>query len=128
MRIFVAIGTACAVGLHWVLLQCIAWMGMLVMYTQQENSLAEGLARNFDGAHPCALCDAIKEGRGNERERNLPSSPKGGTEIKLTQMFAAAESWRLPQFPSADSVTPPHRLGGPGMRTVSPPEKPPRIA
>jgi len=47
-----------ALGLHWAALQSVAWMGMLVAYSQ-SGSVASAVEKTFDGRHPCPLCKAI---------------------------------------------------------------------
>ena len=45
------------------LVQEVAWVGMLVSYTQ-ERGLKRGVIETFDGNHPCELCkkaDAIRQ-------------------------------------------------------------------
>lgn len=72
MRRWVKIGTVLllvlTLGLQWVLLQTIAWTGMIISYSQ-ENSFSEALSMTFDGAHPCCLCKAIKQGRAAEKQQ-----------------------------------------------------------
>jgi hypothetical protein len=128
MRILVAISTACAVGLHWILLQSVAWLGMVVIYTQQEASLLEGLSKTFDGAHPCALCLAIREVQNREGGKHLPGTPLARMEIKITMLFAEVDAWNLPELPPSDPRYPAWRLGSPVTLSVSPLEKPPRWA
>lgn len=62
------------IGLHWVLIQGVAWVGMAVSYSYQDGSIASGLAKTFDGAHPCAICNAVKKGIEGEQEK-APSIP-----------------------------------------------------
>ncbi len=66
------------VGLHWALLQTVAWTGMLVSYSR-DGSFTEAVSKTFDGAHPCCLCKAIKSGRQAEQKQSkeqLPSDAK----------------------------------------------------
>ena len=123
MRSFVAIITALAVGLHLVLLQCFAWVGMAVVYTQQEGSLIEGLSMTFDGEHPCALCDCVKAAQEQEKSPNAPA-PK--VDLKLTQVFSEVTAWNLPQLPLAKYDRYPLKLGEPRERATSPLETPPK--
>lgn len=52
-----------SIGMHWALLQSIAWTGMLVRYSQQGYSVSAALAQTFDGKHPCKLCRVTESGR-----------------------------------------------------------------
>jgi hypothetical protein len=57
-----------SLGLHWALLQTVAWTGMLLTYSR-ETSLSEAVTKTFDGQHPCALCKFIENGRAEEKEQ-----------------------------------------------------------
>jgi hypothetical protein len=41
-------------GLHWTVLQSIAWTTMLADHLRAD-SLAEAVQKTFDGEHPCCL-------------------------------------------------------------------------
>jgi hypothetical protein len=75
---------ACSVGLHWAVLQSIAWMGMLVTYSQQLP-LAEAMVKTFDGNHPCPLCKEIARGKHSERK-----AESSGQIHKLEFSYSAA--------------------------------------
>ena len=55
-------------GLHWALLQTVAWTGMIIAYSQ-DNPLREAVSMTFDGQHPCGMCKAIKQGRAAEKQQ-----------------------------------------------------------
>lgn len=66
-------------GLHWSLLQCAAWTGMVIDYSR-ERGVATGLRETFDGDHPCAMCLAIRSARTDEHQQqngtlSTPSAP-----------------------------------------------------
>lgn len=73
MRDFAQITTACllvmSLGMHWALLQTVAWTGMVISYSQRAP-LREAISKTFDGKHPCALCKAIQKGRAEEQKRD----------------------------------------------------------
>lgn len=59
----VVVGTIClSLGMHWALLQGIAWTGMLISFAR-EGAVIEAVEKTFDGQHGCALCAKVKEGR-----------------------------------------------------------------
>ncbi|NJL19512.1 MAG: hypothetical protein HC901_04545 [Bdellovibrionaceae bacterium] len=58
-------------GAHWFILQSIAWAGMLLLYSANDG-LPAGVAKTFDGQHPCALCEKVDEGRRSEEAPKLP--------------------------------------------------------
>ena len=96
-------------------------------YSQQEQSLIEGLAMTFDGDHPCGMCDAIQAGQERNADQDDPTAPLNQKEIKLTQIFAATVDWALPQYPPATFGRHPSRLGEPWSLALSPFEKPPQM-
>jgi hypothetical protein len=62
-----AVALACSVGLHWSLLQSLAWTTMLVD-NLTAAPFAAALQRTFDGKHPCPLCKAVAQGRKSEKQ------------------------------------------------------------
>ena len=59
-----------ATDAQWLVLQSVAWAGMIVSYSQKAP-LKTALAETFDGEHPCPLCKAIAAGKKSER-KSLP--------------------------------------------------------
>lgn len=59
-----------SIGLHWALLQSVAWAGMVVDYSR-NTSLAEALSRTFDGQHPCRMCCLIREAQKQEKKQDI---------------------------------------------------------
>jgi hypothetical protein len=103
-------------GLHWALLQGVAWAGMLITYAQ-EASLQEAVAKTFDGQHPCPLCKVVKQGR--EQEKQPGQAPvKTGLKLDLGPIWQAVEfHFDAPrgQIPAYDRV---------GSLRADPPPKP----
>jgi hypothetical protein len=65
----VVVGTIClSLGLHWALLQGIAWTGMLISFAS-EGAVIEAVQKTFDGQHGCALCHKVKEGRDSNHKQ-----------------------------------------------------------
>jgi len=62
-----------SLGLHWALLQTVAWTGMLISYSR-DASFKEAVGKTFDGKHPCPLCKAIKKGRAEEKQQEKQQS------------------------------------------------------
>ncbi len=110
-----------SLGLHWAILQTVAWTGMLISYSR-SSGLSEGISRTFDGQHPCPLCRLVTEGRAKERQPN-PQTP--ATSSKLDPA--------LPWFPFAYDFAgrfenPRHPDRFALKRRESPPKPPPRSA
>jgi len=63
----IALALASSIGLHWTVLQVVAWTGMIVSYSQ-EAPLGQAVAKTFDGQHPCKLCKQIAKGKQSEKK------------------------------------------------------------
>lgn len=118
-KIAVAIALAGSIGLHWAFLQSVAWVGMVVTYSEHAT-LSEALANTFDGKHPCCLCREIAQGKRSEKKS--PVSP----ELKKFE-FLAAQSRFIFKAPSRYWLLMPTE---PPVKSVSftPPTPPPRAA
>jgi hypothetical protein len=104
-------------GLHWALLQSVAWMGMLVTYSR-ETSFTEAVGRTFDGEHPCCLCKAIKAAEKSGRKSEAAAPP-----LKV-EFPLAAENVRL--FPPTHFVILGTADSGATCFLSKPPVPPPR--
>lgn len=60
-RILACLVLTLTLGLHWAVLQSVAWTGMLVRYSRNAT-IVEALQKTFDGKHPCSLCRFIQQG------------------------------------------------------------------
>jgi len=75
-KLAVVAALACSLGLHWGLFQSVAWVGMVVSYSQ-DAPLKEALVKTFDGKHPCSLCKEIDRGKQSEKKsESLPTAKK----------------------------------------------------
>jgi len=75
-RIATIVALCCAIGLHWLALQSVAWTTMLIEHSKGA-SLCQAIAQTFDGAHPCSLCHAVNKGKNSEKKSDLQSpTPK----------------------------------------------------
>jgi hypothetical protein len=70
-KVAVVLALSCSIGLHWDVFQSLAWMGMVINYSQ-NTTLTEALAKTFDGKHPCALCKEIAKGKQSEKKSEFP--------------------------------------------------------
>lgn len=109
-----------SLGLHWALLQSVAWAGMVVRYSQEE-SLSSALAKTFDGQHACKLCRIVQAGRSAEKapvvELKLPKF-EACAPVLLTTVLAETTEFIL-----ADRDVPILK-----SRSDAPPLPPPRRA
>ena len=59
-----------SLGLHWALLQSVAWTTMLAANLSCEN-FSTAISNTFDGQHPCCLCKTIAAGKKSEKKSDL---------------------------------------------------------
>jgi len=59
-----------SLGLHWAVLQSVAWTSMLVERTQ-TTSFRTALQTTFDGQHPCKLCQVVRAGKSAEKQAEV---------------------------------------------------------
>lgn len=118
-KVAVILVVALSVGLHWALLQSVAWTGMFVNFAQ-ETTLREAFTKTFDGKNPCRICKLVREGQQSEKAKEslLPL-------VKIESLPCAAVFVLTPPAPlslptSLDSFASP--------RAESPPSPPPRAA
>ena len=107
-------------GAHWMLLQSVAWVGMVMTYSQ-DAPFIEAVAKTFDGRHPCQLCKMVQKGKAQEKKQETQKPT-----TKLDQLLAAKQSVFL--FPPrlewlVSTVLPPSL-----SRCDSPPTPPPERA
>jgi len=75
-RIVTIFALCCAIGLHWLTLQSIAWTSMIIDYSKR-GTLCQAIAQTLDGAHPCSLCRVVNAGKNSEKKSDLQSpAPK----------------------------------------------------
>lgn len=66
-RYLIVVALAGSIGLHWALLQVVAWTGMVVSYSQ-DGTITQAVAKTFDGQHPCKLCRQIAKEQQTEKK------------------------------------------------------------
>jgi hypothetical protein len=64
-----------SLGMHWALLQGVAWTGMFLS-NLNKVSVTEAVEKTFDGEHPCPLCLAVQEGQKKEKDDSKPLTVK----------------------------------------------------
>ena len=109
-----------SIGLHWVVLQSVAWAGMVVTYTMQEGSLLEGVSQTFDDSHPCELCHTIKESR--KSEKKAPERTDSKQKIDLALPLPGRIILTPPTSALATLADFPRAFA----RSICPPKPPPR--
>jgi hypothetical protein len=69
---FVVAALVLMTGAHWAALQTVAWTTMLAD-NLCHDSVAESVAKTFDGEHPCCLCKAIAAAKKSEKKTEAVS-------------------------------------------------------
>jgi hypothetical protein len=64
---FVVAALVLMTGAHWAALQTVAWTTMLAE-NLCHDSVAESVAKTFDGEHLCPLCKAIAAAKKSEKK------------------------------------------------------------
>ncbi|MEQ2008463.1 MAG: hypothetical protein ABMA26_16915, partial [Limisphaerales bacterium] len=67
-KVAVILAVALSIGLHWALLQSVAWTGMFVSFAQQ-TTFQEAFTKTFSGKNPCRLCKLVREGQQSEKQQ-----------------------------------------------------------
>ena len=80
------VALACSIGLHWSLLQSVAWTTML-LGNLGTASISEAVQRTFDGKHPCCLCWQIAAGKKAEKK------PEFTLQLKKFEYLTDARNW-----------------------------------
>jgi len=117
-RLLLTVALACSVGLHWSLLQSVAWTTML-LGNLQSLSITEAVTRTFDGKHPCSLCKAIAEGKKSEKKSDTIPSLKKFDGLSQTPTIAIIPP---ATFPQVAEIPARHEA-----LTYAPPTPPPRL-
>ena len=117
---FVAILLIVAVGGHWTFLQSVAWVKMVVDFSQGAP-ITQAVAKTFDGKHPCKLCKFVQHGKATEKNQDAVKS-----KIKIDQWLPTNDSALVFQeFAESQNFPAVHSLVG---RLNDPPVPPPREA
>lgn len=113
----VVITLTLSLGAHWALLQTVAWVGMVITYSQ-DATVSEALNKTFDGKHPCKLCQAVKEGQKSEKKESA-------LKVEIKKEFWNVAEISIPCPPTSFVVLP--TLSDSVLnRTETPPVPPPR--
>jgi hypothetical protein len=111
-----------SLGLHWAVLQTIAWTGMIVSYSR-DASFSEAVSKTFDGEHPCPMCKVIKQARAEEKQQQEKQQVESGSKMDLELVWQSTAfdfSCDREKFSSPDFSAP--------SRREQPPKPRPRIA
>lgn len=110
-----------SLGLHWALMQTVAWTGMIISYSR-DGSFTEAVSKTFDGQHPCCLCKMIQKGQAEEKKQE-GQQVKPGSKLELGLVWNSSEfdfTCEQERIPSSDSDAP--------SRREAPPKPRPRVS
>lgn len=118
---FLVLALSFSMGLHWMLLQSAAWVGMIVTYSH-ETTLMQGVAMTFDGEHPCRWCRRVEQGGASQKQQQI-CFPVTKVEFLVPEMVTFISDvpviGRLPRFQTLLPVA---------LRLAPPTPPPERIA
>ena len=110
-------------GVHWILLQSVAWVGMVAEYSRSA-SVREALRETFDGQHPCRLCLQIRDGR-EQQKREQAKIPWLQT-VRVPDWFFEPRAVFAPIISTAAAEAVPFVPKARSDFIESPPTPPPR--
>jgi len=121
MSILMALAICSASGAHWMLLQSVAWVGMVARYAH-DRPLAQAVADALDGKHPCEMCKVIADGKSQEKRSRPGATP--GAPGKVLLYFFPQDLGLSPNSQWAEICR--IAMNG-GARREAPPSPPPRL-
>jgi hypothetical protein len=74
-----------SIGLHWPLLQSVAWVNMIATFSK-EIGLERAVAKTLSGKYPCKLCKFVKEAEKADKKKSASDS------LKKFDLFAVASA------------------------------------
>jgi hypothetical protein len=118
-RLLVVVTLCLTVGLHWTVLQSVAWVTMAIKFSQTAP-LAEALVKTFDGKNPCQICHLVAEGKKADRQQEA-QTPTVKLELFLVSCPVAL-------YPPVSQTPAESRAVLPSSRDHAPSLPPPRAA
>ncbi|RYD81696.1 MAG: hypothetical protein EOP84_10570 [Verrucomicrobiaceae bacterium] len=118
-KLLAVIAAVQLLGGHWLALQSVAWVGMVISYAQEEESLVGALEKTFSGENPCDLCHAVKEGQSEEKKQEITK-----TLVKVEAILA--DTMQVPLPSEAQWVFHLSARAG-SVRSSAPPTPPPLV-
>ena len=114
-NMIVAVALVLSIGLHWPLLQSVAWLNMIVSYSKQDG-FEKAISKTFDGKHPCNLCKMVSTGKKAEKKQTK--------ELALKKVDLFVRGTQVALF--AHSISIPHPDFAPSIQVLTyPPLRPP---
>ena len=117
-NVIVATALIFSIGLHWPILQSVAWLNMLVSYSEQDG-FEQAVVKTFDGKHPCKLCHFVESGKKAER--------KEAKHISLKKLDFISEATKIELFGPEMAIRAPEVSATVHLLYYSPPTPPPNL-
>lgn len=106
MAVVLMLGTT--LGMHWAVLQGMAWTAMFLKQVQ-SLPVSVALSYTFDGEHACAWCRVVQEGKAEEKARQesrltvklegvLP--PISGVPLQIDEVVESGPGWATTDWSS----------------------------
>lgn len=99
-KILALIAAVQILGGHWMALQSVAWVGMVIDYSK-STSLTTAIEKTFDGGHPCELCKTVNKGRTEEQKdasMKLVVKFEAVLTVQVAMAVPAAQLWEYPRL------------------------------
>jgi hypothetical protein len=122
-RILLVAALMISIGLHWAVVQSVAWVGMAVTYSVKTGSVVQGLSDTFDGEHGCRLCHAV-EVASKDSSSKEDSAPKNVVKDLKLHLTAAQNPVFVPVAPTDNTWATSSVTGA--LLSVAPESPPPR--
>jgi hypothetical protein len=74
-KTLVAVVLVLSIGLHWPLLQSVAWLNMIVSFSK-EQGFQQAIATVLSGKRPCQLCKFVSAGQKAEQKQTKEITTK----------------------------------------------------
>ena len=119
VKLFVVPLLVLSLGLHWAVLQTVAWTGMFLNFVA-DTSISEAVVKTFNGENPCDLCLLIKESKQPSQDDTAATAKlkfDGVVVDKAVRLFPPGATYELTQVVRAWNA-----------RSPAPPKPPPRTA
>ena len=114
----VVLALTISLGGHWAMLQSVAWVGMLISYSQ-ESPFTVAISKTFDGKNPCGLCKEIQQRRAEEGKQHQDSAKSCKLDFAVPWLVATFRfEIRPDRIPSQDEF--------PDVQMWAPPKPRPR--
>lgn len=112
-----------SLNLHWVVVQGVAWAGMLQKESQRTETMQQAIERTFGGDYPCEWCGLVEKNFNASNDEPASTQSELLSKIKLLPMTFSQVGLK-PQLKGMPLMIQEIRAG---LFVVSPETPPPRV-